>query len=70
LTNCKVNIFFAPCAYFYLSKFLSNPKTKHKQLKGLSGKDYLHQAKAMFEEMDLQWDLAEWRKFVAGQVTP
>jgi len=57
-----VNIFFAPHAYFYLSKFLSDPKTKHKQLNGLSGKDYLVKAKAMFKEMDLQWDLEEWRK--------
>jgi len=50
--------------YFELGKFLSNPKTKQKQLNGLSGKDYLDKAKTMFEEMDLQWDLEEYKKFV------
>ncbi|OYT14234.1 MAG: hypothetical protein B6I19_01115 [Bacteroidetes bacterium 4572_114] len=51
-------------AYFELGKFLSNPKTKQKQLNGLSGNDYLEKARAMFEEMDLQWDLGEYGKFV------
>lgn len=41
-------------------------KTKQKQLNGLSGKDYLEKAKVMFDEMDLQWDLGEYRKFVSG----
>jgi len=57
-------------AYFECGKFLSDPKTKQKQLNGLSGKDYLEKSKVMFEEMDLQWDLEEWQKFVSGQVTP
>ena len=51
-------------AYFETGKFLCDPKTKQKQLNGLSGKDYLEKAKTMFEEMDLQWDLEEYRKFV------
>ena len=51
-------------AYFETGKFLSDPKTKQKQLNGLSGKDYLEKAKVMFEEMDLQWDLGEYKKFV------
>ena len=51
-------------AYFETGKFLSDPKTKQKQLNGLSGKDYLDKAKVMFEEMDLQWDLEEYRKFL------
>ena len=50
--------------YFELGKFLSDPKTKQKKFNGLSGKDYLEKAKAMFEEMDLQWDLEEYEKFV------
>jgi hypothetical protein len=50
--------------YFELGKFLSDPKTKHNQLNDLSGKDYLEKAKSMFEEMDLQWDLEEYRKFM------
>jgi len=55
-------------AYFETGKFLSDPKTKQKQLKGLSGKDYLDTAKTMFEEMDLQWDLKEYRKFRNGSL--
>jgi hypothetical protein len=51
-------------AYFETGKFLSDPKTKQKQLNGLSGKDYLEKAKVMFEEMDLQWDLEEYRKYL------
>jgi hypothetical protein len=50
-------------AYFETGKFLSDPKTKHQQLNGLSGKDYLEKAKILFEEMDLQWDLEEYRKY-------
>jgi class 3 adenylate cyclase/tetratricopeptide (TPR) repeat protein len=50
--------------YFELGKFLSDPKTKHNQLNDLSGKDYLEKAKSMFEEMDLQRDLEEYRKFM------
>jgi tetratricopeptide (TPR) repeat protein len=48
--------------YFELGKFLSGTKTK--KLKGLSAKDYLEKAKTMFEEMDLQWDLKEYGKFL------
>lgn len=28
---------------------------------------YLDKAKTMFEEMDLQWDLEEYRKFISKQ---
>jgi len=52
--------------YFELGKFLSDPKTKHNQLNDLSGKDYLEKARTMFGEMDLQWDLEEYRKFIAN----
>ncbi|MCD4664534.1 MAG: hypothetical protein K8R68_04620, partial [Bacteroidales bacterium] len=50
--------------YFELGKFLSDPKTKRKQLNGLSGKEYLEKARAMFEEMSLQWDLGEYQKYI------
>ncbi|MCK4676658.1 MAG: hypothetical protein KAT48_00875 [Bacteroidales bacterium] len=50
--------------YFELGKYLSDPKTKQKQLNGLSGKDYIEKARAMFEEMDLQWDLEEYGKYI------
>ncbi|MCF8369970.1 MAG: hypothetical protein K9H64_00005 [Bacteroidales bacterium] len=52
-------------AYLELGKFLSNPNTKPKQFNELSGKDYLEKAKALFDEMDLQWDLEEYQKYVA-----
>ena len=48
--------------YFEIGKTLSS--LKHKKLKGLSGEDYLVKAKSMFEEMDLQWDLNEYEKFM------
>lgn len=51
-------------AYFETGKFLSNPKTKQKQLNSLLGNEYLEKAKTMFEEMDLQWDLGEYRNFI------
>ncbi|MFO7615171.1 MAG: hypothetical protein R6W71_11080, partial [Bacteroidales bacterium] len=50
--------------YFELGKFLSDPNTKPTQLNKLSGKAYLEKARTMFEEMDLQWDLAEYERFV------
>jgi tetratricopeptide (TPR) repeat protein len=52
-------------AYFETGKFLSDPKTKQKQLNGLSGKDYLEKARLMFEDMDLQWDLEEYHKYIS-----
>jgi hypothetical protein len=52
--------------YFELGKFLSGSETKHNQLNDLSGKDYLEKARTMFEEMDLQWDLEKYRKFIAN----
>lgn len=53
--------------YFELGKFLSDPKTKQKQLNGLAEKDYLEKAKTLFEEMELQWDLQEYHKYVDEQ---
>ena len=54
--------------YFELGKFLSDPMNKRKQFEGLSGKDYLEKAKSMFEEMDLQWDLNEYKKYMQNAV--
>ncbi len=48
--------------YFELGKFLSGSKTK--KLNGLSGEDYLEKAKTLFTEMDLQWDLEEYGKYL------
>jgi class 3 adenylate cyclase len=50
--------------WFEAGKFLSDPKTGKKMLNGLTGKDYLEKAKTLYEEMDLQWDLEEYRKCV------
>lgn len=49
--------------YFETGKFLSGPKVKYSELNGHSAGYYLEKARAMFEEMDLQWDLEEYRKF-------
>ena len=51
-------------AYFETGKFLLDPNTKQTHLKDLSGNDYLEKAKTMFEEMDLQWDLEEYYKYI------
>ena len=32
----------------------------------LSGSEYLFMAKSMFEEMNLQWDLKEYEKYMEG----
>ncbi|MCB2222430.1 MAG: AAA family ATPase [Bacteroidetes bacterium] len=52
-------------AYFETGKFLSDPKNKYNELNGHNASHYLEKAKAMFEEMDLQWDLEEYEKFVS-----
>jgi len=36
---------------------------KYKELDGHPAGYYLEKAKTMFEEMDLQWDMGEYRKF-------
>jgi tetratricopeptide (TPR) repeat protein len=51
-------------AYFETGKFLSDPKTKYKELNGKPAGYYLEKARSMFEEMDLKWDMEEYRKFV------
>lgn len=52
--------------YFELGKFLSDPKVKYNELNGHPASHYLEKAKVMFEEMDLQWDLNEYRKFTSS----
>jgi len=54
-------------AYFETGKFLSDPKVKYKELNGHPAAYYLDKAKAMFEEMELQWDLEAYGKFVDSQ---
>jgi len=51
-------------AYFETGKFLSDPNVKYNELNGQPASHYLDKAKTMFEEMDLQWDLGEYRGYV------
>jgi tetratricopeptide (TPR) repeat protein len=46
-------------AYFEIGKRLLEPKSKYGMLDGIRADDYLHRARLLFEEMDLQWDLDE-----------
>ena len=48
--------------YYEVGKRLLEPKSKYKELDGVKAEDYLEKARAMFEEMDLQWDLNELEK--------
>ena len=48
--------------YFEVGKRLLEPKSKYKELDGIKAEEYLEKAKAMFVEMDLQWDLDELEK--------
>ena len=50
--------------YFEVGKRLLEPKSKYKELDGVKAEDYLEKARAMFEEMDLQWDLDELEKLM------
>jgi tetratricopeptide (TPR) repeat protein len=51
-------------AYFETGKFLSDPNNKFTQLNGISAAEYLNKARTLFEEMDLQWDLAKLERFL------
>jgi predicted ATPase/class 3 adenylate cyclase len=43
--------------YFEVGKRLSDKKSTQKELKGIKAEEYLEKAKAMFEDLDLKWDL-------------
>ena len=45
--------------FFKLGEWLFDEKNKYKELNGISAKEYLEKARAMFEEMDLQRDVDE-----------
>jgi class 3 adenylate cyclase/tetratricopeptide (TPR) repeat protein len=53
--------------YFEIGKFLRDPKNKKERLNGMNGTECLLKAKTMFEQMNLQWDLAEYEKYVGNQ---
>jgi len=48
--------------YYDVGKRLLEPTSKYKELDGIKAQEYLEKARAMFEEMDLQWDLDELEK--------
>jgi hypothetical protein len=52
--------------YFEAGKFLRDPKNKRDRINSLNGTECLLKAKAMFEEMNLQWDLAEYEKYIGN----
>jgi hypothetical protein len=43
-------------------KRLLEPKSKHKELDGITTEEFLEKARVIFEEMDLLWDLDELEK--------
>ena len=59
--NCRFKL---SRACFETGKFLSDPNVKYNELNGHSASHYIKKAKAMFVEMDLQWDLEEYKKFI------
>ena len=48
-------------AYFELGKLLSDPNFKKDHYKGKTASEYLEMARAMFEEMGLEWDLEQFK---------
>jgi len=53
--------------YFEIGKRLLEPNSKYKELNNITAEEYLEKARTMFEEMDLQWDLDELDKVMAGK---
>jgi tetratricopeptide (TPR) repeat protein len=51
--------------YMEIGKRFLEEKNKYKELNGISAKEYLEKARAMFQEMDLQWDLDELDKITS-----
>jgi len=55
--------------YFEIGKFLRDPKNKTERLGGMNGTECLLKARSMFEEMNLQWDLAEYEKYIGNHTS-
>ncbi|MEZ5195593.1 MAG: AAA family ATPase [Bacteroidales bacterium] len=53
--------------YFEAGKFLRDPKNKKERINGMNSTECLMKAKAMFEEMDLQWDLREYQHYMENK---
>jgi hypothetical protein len=52
--------------YFEVGKRLIEPESKYKELNGIKAEEYLDLAKALFAELDLQWDLGELGRVAKG----
>jgi class 3 adenylate cyclase/tetratricopeptide (TPR) repeat protein len=52
--------------YMEIGKRFSEEKSRYKELNGISAKEYLEKARAMFQEMDLKWDLDELEKLASS----
>ncbi len=48
--------------YFEVGKRFTEPKSKYRELNGISAEEYLDKAGKMFQEMELEWDLHELEK--------
>jgi hypothetical protein len=53
--------------YFETGKFLRDPKNKKERVNSMNGTECLLKARSMFEQMNLQWDLAEYEKYMGNQ---
>jgi len=49
-----------------IGKRLFDPKSRSKELNGITAQEYLKKARIMFEEMELQWDLDELERVMAA----
>ncbi|MBC2716711.1 MAG: AAA family ATPase [Desulfobacteraceae bacterium] len=53
--------------YSEVGKSLLEPDSKYKELNGITAEEYLEKARTLFEDMNLQWDLDELDKVMAGR---
>ncbi|MCD4731168.1 MAG: hypothetical protein K8R74_11230, partial [Bacteroidales bacterium] len=52
--------------YFEAGKFLRDPKNKIERINSMNGTECMMKAKSMFEEMNLEWDINEYEKYMEG----
>jgi len=52
-------------SYFEVGKRLTEPKSRHSELKGKKAEEFLEMARTIFEELDLQWDLDDFDRIIA-----
>ena len=52
--------------YMEIGKRFLEAKSKYKELNRISAEEYLEKARAMFQDVNLQWDLDELDKITAA----